>query len=1104
MAAAFAWSNEAICLRCEARLFSSTNTIPTRPRQSRLPRPQIPSLNSSTRLNSPPLLRSCRLVKSSRLIHTATKPRQSNPSTRPYHDIDAPTSAFLFGNTGQSSNTQKSSIRKRLFEWNKIHGQPGREFLEDMGLVDTTSSIVRQKSPDDLRGKGDDTADVEEGMVADPDSASDSSYEAGLLSMADRPQVGDLVELGTRQDRQTTLLAVVLRKVKMDQQENGIFLTIRGRWIITPMTNVMYRLQSGFAFEKDCNAIADLLPQRADPEILSQAQAFDLDVPRDLSGPLVSALNKFRASAEETYRLNSRNLDAAHDILAHQTDLRFGSLDKIAQKLLGRTEVSVIDIYLIRLALNRVPDGFSFDRRSHKATGLFQVRSKDTVSAVKLAREWIRDWRDQSVLIRNYNVRPQSLPDRAARENYLKVQSFIDKSSALIEKTRKVRQSPSGALGYSRTRYSPDTSKGSIRPEPMGSFDPNDITLIRYLESWSLTSGGQKSSESLPPVMIRATNKYQDMDIDQNGGLVFLQEIGVLEPWTNRYLYDSTLLLPMSQHSKPLEQLNSTLNNMKAKDADLTDSMGQLRHDWGNLTCFTIDSEGAQEIDDGISVERIPNKTDEWWIHVHVANPTSFIKPDSIFSRMAAHLTESFYSPERKFPMLPEWLSLEFFSLAKDRPCLTISSRINSNGQLLESKMRTATLRNVVAISYRQVADVLGREARVGKWRMRIGDSSSAPEPEFEKVAIPSLDREDLEDLRLLWDLAIKRNNHRLNNGAVTLPSRLPSTRIWYRTGTHGMPPTYPHRTTPTLWHGDPCLEMTAMPFQFARLGGSETFFSDDMVAEFMMLAGESGTKWFADRGVPGLFRCMSGDPNAPMTREQFMTDVFQPALDEYKMPSYRLVREALNFSGLARLETDFPRRHDLLGMPGYQRLTSPLRRYGDMILHYQIEAVLRQEAASGRQFDASRDSTALAFNKESIDVIAARLSHRERLIGRHKSSCTTVWNMSFLHRALHNNEYSLPERFRVVISKSASQDRLADGFIMDLGLHVRVVTWFDTDSDGVPWNVNLGIGDVLECTWTDLLPNTLFPSVRPMARVCREDGLNQLMREEPPGTVPW
>ena len=59
------------------------------------------------------------------------------------------------------------------------------------------------------------------------------------------------------------------------------------------------------------------------------------------------------------------------------------------------------------------------------------------------------------------------------------------------------------------------------------------------------------------------------------------------------------------------------------------DSVEHLRHDLGNLPISVVDDAGAEELDDGLSIEPVPNEPGSAWIHIHIADPTSVPSTDS-------------------------------------------------------------------------------------------------------------------------------------------------------------------------------------------------------------------------------------------------------------------------------------------------------------------------------------------------------------------------------------------------------------------------------------------------------------------------------------------
>lgn len=107
------------------------------------------------------------------------------------------------------------------------------------------------------------------------------------------------------------------------------------------------------------------------------------------------------------------------------------------------------------------------------------------------------------------------------------------------------------------------------------------------------------------------------------------------------------------------------------------------------------------------------------------------------------------------------------------------------------------------------------------------------------------------------------------------------------------------------------------------------------LVSEFMILANEAVARYFIERQIPAVYR---GQP--PPTEPITIGDVFTP-LDGFKIR--RLLRK-----GETALD---PIRHAGLGIDAYLQITSPIRRYLDLVLHRQIKhAVVQGTPLYGRE----------------------------------------------------------------------------------------------------------------------------------------------------------
>ncbi len=111
------------------------------------------------------------------------------------------------------------------------------------------------------------------------------------------------------------------------------------------------------------------------------------------------------------------------------------------------------------------------------------------------------------------------------------------------------------------------------------------------------------------------------------------------------------------------------------------------------------------------------------------------------------------------------------------------------------------------------------------------------------------------------------------------------------------------------------------------RLGRGD---SQEMVAEFMIWANHHAAAWCRERHVPCLYRSQEPPDNPPELPETFDPVLF-----------YRAIRSLRR--GAVSVE---PTLHHGLGVGLYCQVTSPLRRYNDLLLQRQIKASLHAQPA--------------------------------------------------------------------------------------------------------------------------------------------------------------
>lgn len=134
------------------------------------------------------------------------------------------------------------------------------------------------------------------------------------------------------------------------------------------------------------------------------------------------------------------------------------------------------------------------------------------------------------------------------------------------------------------------------------------------------------------------------------------------------------------------------------------------RDDFRSLTCVTIDPADARDFDDAISVEKKENG--EVVAGVHIADVSFFVPAGGEIDREARRRGTSVYFSEGVVRMLPDNLSGSLCSLVSDRDrlAMTVSIRLNGEGDVLDASLHSSVIRNARRFTYREAQSILDGE----------------------------------------------------------------------------------------------------------------------------------------------------------------------------------------------------------------------------------------------------------------------------------------------------------------------------------------------------------------------------------------------------------
>lgn len=370
-------------------------------------------------------------------------------------------------------------------------------------------------------------------------------------------------------------------------------------------------------------------------------------------------------------------------------------------------------------------------------------------------------------------------------------------------------------------------------------------------------------------------------------------------------------------------------------------ALDSLRQEYSHRV-YVIDDPSALELDDGIALE--PAGDGQYWVHMYVADPTRVIEREGTLSQAASFMGTSHYLHEGTVPMLPPSLAGGKLSLgaAAGQPTLVFSAKVDMQGAVHDWKVGMGFTKNTVVTTYDAVNDVLGvapakKTHPFGRLRE---DVIVRPPPR----ALDTLEAEHSTELQTLLQLSQALRAARFKDAGFEWTGASSSV------GVHniGAIPANLHDRAlfPTAPHAWPPADK--LQFSFEVTQGLPTTSSVTMVTEYMVLANQVAAWFCGEHGLAAAFR-----GTAPVTD----TNMTPPDMTVEKLLAQRVPGTGYMSMDAAKIGSVLfpttqlsptPVPHWLVGLSagkGYLWATSPLRRYDDMLAHWQIKGALAAAA---------------------------------------------------------------------------------------------------------------------------------------------------------------
>lgn len=895
-------------------------------------------------------------------------------------------------------------VRQRLHYWEQQNeSQKPLKPLGDSNLYGTMSnnmSRTQTTKAADMNNLRPDATGSQNGSAMEFSLENDEHAIVGT----DTSKPGDMVEIRNIGSRMP-ILAIYLGFFG----DRNHFYGMNGLWNTSKGFSSLFTV-SNFATIEEMEPVLARLPADGTLEDFERMKEEEIGPSREDAKKLIEKMDDFRAQAEAVYQRNLTKLDDAHHLLAAKDRTRYLSLFQMANVLLPQGlqvhgEVPPAALYAVHTALTRSEFGFqplSSSRAIHRRDQLYEIfPPSQTMLVDKVAQ-----------IVREHVAFANTAKSSAPQQGVTGLSHFLAQARTAVANSRKFREiTPYGML---------KPSAGGSIPKP--SWHSVSYDVIMFLELWA-SYGAFESSPRLHSngaMILRSLDLYNDVPLNQTTAWTFLQEIGHVMPWEvpSRYRvrFPGTDIIPGGGLERPEPSIEESRREDVAAD---------VRQDV-TAPVFCIDATATRVIDDGISVERTENSA-EFWIHVHAADPASGIKPNSELCKYMELIPDNIYLPGHFQAMLPTELGdkdgdyeskslIKQYSLHNDSLALTFSAKVNRQGEVLDYKIEPNTLRNVVYLEPEDVSRFClePRPREHASFEIAVGQKPDVPsyQPERQMIRTKDLDKAQQDDVLLLYELTSAIKNKRLAKGAW--PYFFPRPAV-----TVEMNPAPPAQEGEIAIPADPYIHV-----------GIESSNGCAVVANSMVLAGEIAAKWCADRNIA-----------VPYRRDASLGQNQIEALAYAKNELYPLIKKGIEpdmsqRAGLARLTggievSSEPGPYFMLGIDMYAKATSPLRRFGDLLVHWQIHSALAYERATGERLDGSTATAdgQLAFPRTQLADTLPLLQLREKL-GRAVSRGTSDWMRMALARAWQYDSAALPKRMVFTVDV-----RLREGLLGRLDL---------------------------------------------------------------------
>lgn len=407
------------------------------------------------------------------------------------------------------------------------------------------------------------------------------------------------------------------------------------------------------------------------------------------------------------------------------------------------------------------------------------------------------------------------------------------------------------------------------------------------------------------------------------------------------------ILAIMYEHSLTEDFPKEVLNQVDGISEKISKKEYEKRKDFRDLKMVTIDGEDAKDLDDAVSIDRLPNGN--YLLGVHIADVSYYVKEGSPLDKEAYERGTSVYLVDRVIPMLPRKLSNGVCSLNKgeDRLAFSVMMQIDPTGKIIDSNIVKSIINVNERMNYTDVAKIL------------VDNDKNT----IEKY------KEFVDDFKLMEKLSDILRKRRIIRGSIDF--EIPEAKV--------------------------ILDDDGKPVDVKKY---ELTVANNIIEDFMLAANETVAERFYWLEVPFMYRVHDLPDTEKL--ENFSSFIynygykvkglnslkpkaFQNLLDEIKGKPEEKIISTLMLRAMQQARYS-PENTGHFGLAAeyYCHFTSPIRRYPDLFIHrvmselvennYEFKSEkrvkkLKKLASDGAKHSSEKEREAQIAERDSVEL---------------------------------------------------------------------------------------------------------------------------------------